>query len=498
VGPTPSAIPAALRALASAYQVSMHRPITRRRIWLDSADWRLHRHGMTLTASSDARDGDCTLQLRLADGELVLAGPDPGRWPRLLPDLPPVVRTQLAPVLDIRAVMPVAITIGTVTTGEVRDDQGKVVARLVHEKPATIDGSRERVPARLVLQPVRGYRKDAVRVTQLLRDAGLSPEQLGPYLSTLYAAGMDPDAAPPPPIQAQQPPSVATARVLLAFLDAVEANVEGTVRDIDTEFLHDLRVAVRRSRSAVKLLGDVLPPTLVTWAALQLKWLGDLTTPLRDLDVHLLDMPDVAARLVSARPDDLQALSRHLESVRAVELRTLSRGLASARFARFRIRWRSALEQLAEPGTRPALAGPAVPTAAELGRARLRRAERRVLRLGRAITPDSPAEDLHTLRKRCKELRYLLEIFAPVADDDVRASVKQLKGLQDVLGRFQDGEVQRDAMYAMAEDLMASGEATARTLLAMGEIALRLHEDQLTARAQFASAFARFADPAPR
>jgi CHAD domain-containing protein len=492
--PAPSAIPAALRALAREYRVSMHRPVTVRKVWLDSADWRLHRNGLTLLAASDGRAEDGTLELRLADGETI-SGPDGGAWPRRLTELPAAMRTQLSPVLDLRAVLPMVQTLGTVAAGEIRDGQDQVVARLVHERPATIDGSRERVPARLVLQPVRGHRKEAGRAARVLRECGLVRNDLGPYLSALYAAGLDPDAALPPPIRSELPATVAVARVLLTFLDALEANVAGTVDDVDTEFLHDLRVAVRRSRSAAKLLGDVLPPTLTTWAAIQLKWLGDLTTPLRDLDVHLLDMPQFSARLVSARADDLEPLIRHLESIRAVELRALVRGLTSTRFGRFRSRWRSALEKLADAED-PALGLTDGITAAELGRERLRKAERRVLRLGSAITPASPAEDLHTLRKRCKELRYLLEIFTPVLESaDVRGAVKQLKGLQDVLGRFQDSEVQRDAMYAMAEDLMVSDQATARTLLAMGEIAARLHEDQTAARDQFAAAFARFATP---
>ncbi len=63
-------------------------------------------------------------------------------------------------------------------------------------------------------------------------------------------------------ITAEMPAPVAVARLLLRLLDTVEFNVDGVLRDIDTEFLHDLRVAVRRTRSAVKLLGAVLPAEL--------------------------------------------------------------------------------------------------------------------------------------------------------------------------------------------------------------------------------------------
>ena len=70
-----------------------------------------------------------------------------------------------------------------------------------------------------------------------------------------------------------------------------------------------------------------------------------------------------------------------------------------------------------------------------------------MVKMGRAIDDDSPAEDLHELRKVGKELRYLLEFFASLYPADVvKPFVKTLKGLQDQLGRFQDREVQANAL----------------------------------------------------
>ena len=291
-------------------------------------------------------------------------------------------------------------------------------------------------------------------------------------------------------MQPDLPAGVAVARVLLSFLDELEAAWDGTVADIDIEFLHDFRVAVRRSRSAVKLLGDVLPPALVAWVTPQLKWLGDLTTPSRDLDVLLQELPSLTAGLTSGRPEDMEPLALHLIRLRTGERRRLVRGLRSARFERLRARWRASLEELASWDGQPH----AGPTAAEVGAERLATADRRVLRRGSRITPASPAEDLHNLRKRCKELRYLLEVFTPLLDPaDARGAVKELKTLQDVLGTFQDSEAQREAIYALATDMMARGGASARTILAMGEIAARLQEDQHSSRAKFAATFERFA-----
>jgi CHAD domain-containing protein len=100
---------------------------------------------------------------------------------------------------------------------------------------------------------------------------------------------------------------------------------------------------------------------------------------------------------------------------------------------------------------------------------------------------DSPGDEVHALRKRCKELRYLLEVFRPVcANAPHRGLLKELKWLQDVLGEFQDGEVQREAVREFAAAMMKQGAAPPATVLAMGEMAAQLDAHQLNARAALA------------
>ena len=100
-------------------------------------------------------------------------------------------------------------------------------------------------------------------------------------------------------LRPETPAAVAIAEMLTGFTAAIEENVPGTIASIDTEFLHDLRVAVRRTRSILKLVGDVLPDGLAERFAPEFKWLGDLTTPVRDLDVYLLELD------ADGRPADL-------------------------------------------------------------------------------------------------------------------------------------------------------------------------------------------------
>jgi CHAD domain-containing protein len=116
-----------------------------------------------------------------------------------------------------------------------------------------------------------------------------------------------------------------------------------------------------------------------------------------------------------------------------------------------------------------------------------------MVKTGGAIGDGSPAEALHELRKKGKELRYLLEFFASLYPGEVvKPMVATLKGLQDVLGRFQDREVQADRLRALGDEIAAL-EGGAAALMAMGLLVQRLGDEQARARAEFAESFARFA-----
>jgi CHAD domain-containing protein len=137
------------------------------------------------------------------------------------------------------------------------------------------------------------------------------------------------------------------------------------------------------------------------------------------------------------------------------------------------------------------------PTVAELAAQRIGAAHRSALNAGRVITPSSPAQSLHDLRKRCKELRYLVEMFGSLYDPAERwQAVRELKALQDSLGEFQDCEVQMTEIRAFAAEMLADHSAPAPTLLAMGEIAAGLARRQRKARNEFDGRFAAFASPA--
>ena len=505
-------LPAVLAALSQAFTVAPEAsaPGARRSTWLDTFDWRLYRAGLMLELDQARRGG--RLLLRSADGTPQAEQPVTG-WPPRRPalDLPPgPVRDRIMALISPRALLPIVRAVSTASAARLLNADGKTVARLVADHitvtavapgPAgpTAAGTTAELPLRLAITEVRGYPGQARRAAALLAGLpGVSHASQSVFTAALTALGRHPagyTSGVDAEITASMPAPVAVARLLLRLLDTLEQNVDGVLRDIDTEFLHDLRVAVRRTRSAIKLLGGVLPADLDRHYGAEFKWLGDLTTPTRDLDVHLLGFGPMTAQLVAASPADLEPFRAFLLRRRVREFRRLAAALRGPRFRAITDDWRKALLEIRDAGAPGKRRRP--PTAAELALSTTGRAFRRIVAHGAAITAESPPESLHDLRKRAKELRYLLEFFAPLHDPVAyRKVVGELKSLQDCLGDFQDGQVQREEIHALADAMLAERAAPAATLLAMGEIAAKLTLSQAEARADFARRFARFAGPA--
>ena len=496
-GARPAAWNGMADALRSRFGVAAAGSRTVRRVWLDTFDWRLHRTGSTLEYVSGP--GTHELALVTPDGARVAATVPPMTWPRVASAVPAgLVRDLIAPIAGIRALLPVAASASSQRTLRVLDGEGKTVARLILDN-ASVRGAAAAIPARLTITPVRGYDAEAGRVERILATLpSVTAASRSAFDMALGAAGRRPgdyssqvDVALTP----SMPAGMALATILIRLLDIIEANADGTVRDIDTEFLHDLRIAVRRTRAALKLAGDALPGDLGPRYAPEFRWLGQLTTPLRDLDVHLLGFAEAAANLVTASPADLAPLHETLIRYRAAERRRLARGLRSARFTSLASQWRAALEESAAPSRRAMLGrgGRTQIPVGDLAAARIGRAHRRLTRTGRAITAASPEEDLHLVRKRGKELRYLLEFFAALHDPVThRGAVRELKQLQDCLGEIQDGHVQREAIRSLAARMVAEGVTPAPALLAMGELAAQLDAAASEARDDFGKRFAQF------
>jgi CHAD domain-containing protein len=286
----------------------------------------------------------------------------------------------------------------------------------------------------------------------------------------------------------EQRADAAAAAVLRSLIDVVAFNIDGAILGDDVEYLHQLRIAVRRSRTVQRQFKGAFPALELPGLRSDFRWLQRATGLARDLDVHVEEFEKLSELVPESIRGALEPLRMTLAEHRLRARADLARTLRSQRLHELLSDWERLLESLVElpVDDRPA----AERSIGSLTGERVSAAYGRILRMGEAIGEDSPAESYHELRKKGKDLRYLLELFGmPLFDHDVVAPlVRVLKGLQDLLGRHQDREVQVTLVRSLADEVAAlPGGPSA--CMAMGVLVDRLAADEHVARLEFPDRF---------
>jgi CHAD domain-containing protein len=335
-------------------------------------------------------------------------------------------------------------------------------------------------------------------LTAHFRQAGFTPaEWKDVYFTALEAAGRRPGSYTSKPdfqLEPDQRSDLATKMILSQLFGVMRANEAGIRADSDTEFLHDFRVAIRRTRSALSQIRNVFPSETTERFRGEFRYLGSLTNQLRDLDVYLLAESAYRAELPPTMRDDIAPLFDYLRTQREQTLQDVIAGLDSSEYARILRDWEVFLNQPV-PET-PESANAATPII-ELARQGIFKRYRRVVKDGNYILEHTQDELLHALRIECKKLRYLLEFFANLfPPKKVARLINQLKRLQDNLGAFNDLSVQQEYLLGVAKELPVSDIQTSRALVATGFLVGSLARRQQVVKAGFAKTFTDFAAPA--
>jgi len=461
----------------------------------DTFDWRLYKDGGVLTSTRIGRHG--TLRWTDHDGRLrhLLRRTTMPPFAADFPDGP--LRDELAPVIEMRRLLPMVRLTCEVIGVRILDDRDKTVATVVREGCAVYPPDEEAarpLPPGLRLIPMRGYGRAAGAVRVFLEDElGLAADESDELTRILAAVGRAPgdysaklDLHLTPEMTAGE----AVRQIHRRLLAIQVANEAGIRSDLDSEFLHDFRVACRRARSALGQIKGVLAPEIADRHRRELAWLGSVTGPVRDLDVYLEKMAGYRASLPAAVRADLAPLEAFLRARHGIEHRRLVKALASPRYRELVDGWARALQP---PPAKQRLPADAMRPVAGLAMDRTWRAYRRVLRCGRAIGPESPDKALHRLRIHCKKLRYLMEFFRSLYDAEaIGHLIAFLKELQDNLGDFNDLSVQQETLRRLAREIHEADGAPVETYLAMGRLQAILEERHAEERRRFATVFARF------
>lgn len=454
------------------------------RVWLDTADGVLTASGARLEHRAMVGEGAALVLTR--DGRVAARIDHVDREPPTTATVTALPARTIELVGD-RPLVPTAPVPSRVVSLARTDADDKTVVRLLVDR--TIAGTGATLPILLEVVPLRGYDRAAKDlVTELAGPIALLPTTAD--VATRLHVGRSEGSELSPSMTATEGWRTALRACTTTMTERFPAVLAGD----DPEDLHAFRDAVRRIRTLLRDGRRVLAPDECDRFRVEFQWMGDITTPARDADVHVLDHPTFVELLPAARRADLAPLLDLLVDERTAAHERLVRDLRSMRRAEFGMAWATWLDDDARWGG--AVAEHADDPIVVVAAAAVRTAHRRLVKDGRNVRKSSPAVVLHDLRKDATRLRHLLESFAPVLDPGAAADVTApLRGLQDVLGVFQDAEVEALALHDL---LAARNDAGSALSLATGSVIEHLGRRSVAARKEFAKAFERFDDRSVR
>ena len=219
------------------------------------------------------------------------------------------------------------------------------------------------------------------------------------------------------------------------------------------EALHQMRVALRRLRTAMKLFEPVVADDAYARLLGELKWLAGELDLGRDTDVLIEETFRPAAHRLHDQTG-MAGLGERLLKARTKAYDRVTETLAQPRHLNLMLEVAAWIEcgrwaDPADPRHGP-LAGRSIEQLACEGLNSLRR---QVKKRGRKLKSLDP-ERRHKLRIRAKRWRYALEFFSGLYEDDRdrhKAMLDALRALQDHLGALNDLKVARDKGLALAE-----------------------------------------------
>jgi CHAD domain-containing protein len=253
--------------------------------------------------------------------------------------------------------------------------------------------------------------------------------------------------------------------VFQSQLGSIQLHLEGCIEGADPIHLHDLRVANRRTRAALTEFKMLMPGEVFHKFQQDFRWIHRITGTVRDLDVTISHYPEFKNEIPKSWRSHLKPMRRLLAKKRDAAQIELADVLRSTRIRDILKDWQDHLDSGVIHTN-----GLGMEDAREYGGKSIVRRYCGIQREGETLTKKTPAAVLHEFRIEVKKLRYLMEFYRPVMDqEDFEKLRAGLKSVQDIFGEFQDTDVQAGKLHDLAVELHRDG-ANPETLLAIGQL----------------------------
>jgi CHAD domain-containing protein len=228
---------------------------------------------------------------------------------------------------------------------------------------------------------------------------------------------------------------LAVRKILTYQFQRFREQLPGVLQDIDTEFVHQARVATRRMRSALRLFRESIPQGAVTYLGEELKWLGGKFGTVRDLDVFLLNLSRFRPQIKRFPSKKKKAFENWIEKHRRSPLKALQEALESSRYKTFERRFMQFLEKPLPARPRAPLA---VKPVREVAPVVITQKFEAAIRQGHKVLAKPKLKQFHALRIQMKRLRYAVEFMAPAYEGALTPFIERTVEIQDCLGELQD------------------------------------------------------------
>jgi len=401
------------------------------------------------------------------------------------------LKKKLTEHLGVRALIPIIDLTENLKIFSILNDDQKTVARLYFRSVRHRKKINPNISS-LTLSSLRGYEDEFSQINKILLSEGLTRIN-NIYLETIKSSGINPGGYSSKlniKLGTEITSLEAVKIILKQLVETIKLNEEGIKKDIDTEFLHDFRVAVRRARSAISQIKYVLPSDIAVKIRSDLAVIGKMTNRLRDLDVYLLKKAEYTDLLPAELRNGLDSVFKKLSDERRNELKKLKTELSKKHYKNIIENAQNHLNMEYPP---EATGKNADIAAILLSKKYIWKKYTKIISSGLSIKDNTPNSALHDLRIECKKLRYLLEFFYTLyPPDQLDKIIMQLKRLQDNLGDFNDLLIQQQSLKEVLANFNPKDRKFISVSRSIGGLISVLNSRQQQVRLLFNARFAEF------
>lgn len=466
--------------------------------YLDSFDWQVYRKKAVLGFTQHGEDrqlhwrqlNSSTLRDKTPLGGAVVVD-----YAANLPD--GKLKSRLVKVLGARAMMRVATIQINRQTLVKRNEDDKIILRIHFDTYKLLNphtGTFALFEKRILLVPLRGYSSTLTSVAAHIAEKPALCEVGTDIAETLFERcgfkHIGNITKSDSQLDAELPIAMAAKIILNALFETLMTSETRILHHKKPKNLHNYRIAVRKTRALLHQLKGVYDSNALKKFKKAFKWLGEITTPPRDMDVYRQKFDEYRQILPEDRREHLVFLRDRLSKKQEEGYNHFIQALTSQRYQQLKQDYQIFLQKPEGIISRQMLADKPV---LQVANQRIWKLYKQVLKEGHAIHESSPSTELHELRKTCKKLRYMIEFFQVLYNKKkIRSAIMVLKKLQENLGDYNDLSLQQHVLHDVMCEVEGDAVFDENNKRAMDYLNRYLQQLGQMKRAEFASLFREY------